>query len=171
MSAPVDSDPGDAEPACERYGACGESVLRSLPPSRPAVRLLSGHYPRCGWCPVRAAGSAGVRENAAAVATPRDPDGPPRAAATGVAPLGLVRTALTGGRSALPFLVLIMLGAGLRAWQYFGAAPLWLDELAIAKNIHDFGPWALLSQPLELDQSAPVGFLLLTKASVAVFGG
>src|SRR3989442_3174072 len=84
--------------------------------------------------------------------------------------MGLVRTALTGGRSALPFLALIMLGAGLRAWQYFGAAPLWLDELAIAKNIHDFGPWALLSQPLELDQSAPVGFLLLTKASVAVFG-
>ncbi|MGH9894057.1 MAG: hypothetical protein ACREA0_19180 [bacterium] len=41
-------------------------------------------------------------------------------------------------------------------------------ELAIAKNIHDFIPWRLLSEPL--DQFAPVGFLLLTKASVAVFG-
>ncbi|HSI32431.1 MAG: hypothetical protein ACAI43_10455 [Phycisphaerae bacterium] len=46
---------------------------------------------------------------------------------------------------------------------------LWLDEAMLANNIVDRAPAALL-QPLADDQAAPVGFLMLEKAVISVFG-
>jgi len=66
---------------------------------------------------------------------------------------------------------LLLVGAGLRLWQYFANASLWIDEIALAENVLRRPLSALLRQPLALDQVAPPGFLALAKASTAVFGG
>jgi hypothetical protein len=65
---------------------------------------------------------------------------------------------------------LVLAGTTLRLWQYAGNASLWLDEIALAKNILD-RPWVeLLTAPLDYLQSAPKGFLLAEKLAVTVFG-
>jgi len=68
-------------------------------------------------------------------------------------------------------IALLFVGAGLRLWQYFANASLWIDEIALAENVLRRPLSALLRQPLALDQVAPPGFLALAKASTAVFGG
>lgn len=65
---------------------------------------------------------------------------------------------------------LLFVGAGLRLWQYFANASLWIDEVALAENVVRRPLSALLREPLALDQVAPPGFLALAKASTAVFG-
>lgn len=65
----------------------------------------------------------------------------------------------------------VLLGAALRAWQYGGGATLWLNEIVVARNVLDRSVFALVTQSLDYDQSAPPGYLLLTKASVAALGG
>ena len=65
---------------------------------------------------------------------------------------------------------LLFVGAGLRLWQYFANASLWIDEIALAENVLRRPLSALLREPLALDQVAPPGFLALAKASTAVFG-
>jgi hypothetical protein len=63
----------------------------------------------------------------------------------------------------------VVLGIGLRAGALANGRCLWIDEAMLALNLIDRTP-AQLFQPLDWNQGAPVGFLLLAKASVAAFG-
>jgi hypothetical protein len=67
------------------------------------------------------------------------------------------------------FPVLLALGASLRIGLYLQARSLWADEARVALNILHKG-WSELFSPLEFDQIAPPGFLLLVKAAERVFG-
>lgn len=67
-------------------------------------------------------------------------------------------------------IALVLMGAGLRLWQYLANTSLWLDELAVARNILDRSVWKLLTVPLAYDQTAPKGFLLFEKIAVSLFG-
>jgi hypothetical protein len=66
--------------------------------------------------------------------------------------------------------VLLLLGIALRCRAYFGGTSLWLDEMLLARNILELSLSALLTEPLQLDQVAPRGFLLVEKISVLAFG-
>ena len=66
---------------------------------------------------------------------------------------------------------MLAIGAGLRLWQYFGRASLWLDELAVAENVLGRPLRTLLGEPLALDQVAPPGFLAAVKGATALLGG
>jgi len=61
-------------------------------------------------------------------------------------------------------------GVGLRLWQYLGNPSLWIDELALARNILERPVSGLVGAPLDFAQVAPPGFLLLVKAAAALFG-
>ncbi len=66
-------------------------------------------------------------------------------------------------------LALASAGIALRLWQYLANSSLWIDEAALARNIINRPPAALL-QPLDYAQVAPPGFLLSEKAAVALLG-
>jgi 4-amino-4-deoxy-L-arabinose transferase-like glycosyltransferase len=66
--------------------------------------------------------------------------------------------------------VLLLIGAGLRMGQYAIGAALWLDELAVARNVADKPIRELLTAPLDYDQVAPLGFLLIEKAAITALG-
>ena len=53
--------------------------------------------------------------------------------------------------------------------QYISNRQFWLDESMIAINVRDLS-WAELFRPLKMEQSAPIGFLLLSKLSISLFG-
>lgn len=59
----------------------------------------------------------------------------------------------------------LLLGAGLRLWQYFGNPSLWMDELALTRNVLERPLGLLLGAPLDFAQVAPPGFLLLLKSA------
>ncbi|MDK1118006.1 MAG: glycosyltransferase family 39 protein [Anaerolineae bacterium] len=65
--------------------------------------------------------------------------------------------------------VLLFLGIILRLRQYLTGRSLWLDEAMLALNIvnRDFVD---LFQPLDYDQGAPIGFLLIEKILNVLFG-
>lgn len=67
-------------------------------------------------------------------------------------------------------LVILSAGALLRSVQYFSTTSLWFDELAIALNIRDRTFLQLISEPLDLLQSAPAAFLVLVKVNTEIFG-
>lgn len=69
-----------------------------------------------------------------------------------------------------PFLAIIALGAALRVWQYAFNNTLWLDEIALTRNIVGLSPRDLLLRPLSFDQVAPRGFLLLEKLMSLALG-
>ncbi|HSN69642.1 MAG TPA: hypothetical protein VLV48_10370, partial [Thermoanaerobaculia bacterium] len=67
-------------------------------------------------------------------------------------------------------LALVLLGAGLRLWQWAGEGSLWLDEIAVARNIEALTTLELMTGPLAFDQVAPAGFLAAVKLSTIAFG-
>ncbi len=67
-------------------------------------------------------------------------------------------------------LVAVLVGLALRSWQYFADTSLFLDEIALARNISDLSWSALLFSPLDYDQIAPPGFLALVKLTITALG-
>src|SRR6266545_6271409 len=65
--------------------------------------------------------------------------------------------------------VIILLGAILRIRQYLTGRSLWVDEAMLALNIINRG-FAGLFQPLDYDQGAPIGFLLVEKVFNSILG-
>lgn len=62
------------------------------------------------------------------------------------------------------------IGASLSLWQFGSRRTLWLDELALTRSILDRTVTDLVARPLDFDQVAPAGFLLVQKGIVAAFG-
>lgn len=67
-------------------------------------------------------------------------------------------------------LAIVIIGTGLRLWQYAANTSLWLDEIAVTRNVLDRPLWDLLTVPLAYDQVAPKGFLLAEKVAATVLG-
>ena len=65
---------------------------------------------------------------------------------------------------------LMVLGAVLRILRYLSNRSLWLDEAYLADSILTYSFKQLLTQPLLYWQAAPVGFLMLQKCAVTLFG-
>jgi hypothetical protein len=63
----------------------------------------------------------------------------------------------------------LCIGAGLRIWQYLANSSLWIDELALTRNIID-RPLSGLWLPLDYAQVAPVGFLFVQKFLTRLLG-
>jgi hypothetical protein len=63
----------------------------------------------------------------------------------------------------------ILLGVALRTGQFVSNPSLWLDETAIARNVLDRSLISLITTPLDYGQTAPPGFLILTKAATAIW--
>src|SRR5215475_14295682 len=68
----------------------------------------------------------------------------------------------------LPWLALF-LGVGLRVREYLADRSLWIDELMLALGVNHRAVTDLL-RPLDFNQAAPAGFLVLVKSSTALFG-
>ncbi|HEX4957531.1 MAG TPA: glycosyltransferase family 39 protein, partial [Lacibacter sp.] len=58
----------------------------------------------------------------------------------------------------------------LRTIHYAGTSSMWYDELTCALNVTEKSYYQLLTQPLDFNQVASIGFLLITKLSVSIFG-
>ena len=65
--------------------------------------------------------------------------------------------------------VLISLGITVRLVQYLSNRPLWIDEAMLTQNILTRSFRGLFT-PLEYEQQAPMGFLLIEKLLVTLFG-
>ena len=65
----------------------------------------------------------------------------------------------------------IVIGFGLlvRSIQYFSNRSLWADESVLALNIVNRS-YSELLQPLDYDQAAPIGFLMVQKLAIQLFG-
>lgn len=67
------------------------------------------------------------------------------------------------------FTLFIILGISLSIIIFLNNRSLWLDEAFLALNITNKSPLELL-QPLDLNQVAPIGFLMLEKIFSTIFG-
>ena len=66
--------------------------------------------------------------------------------------------------------ILVLIGVMLRFWAYLADTALYLDEILLSYSILDLPLADLLTRPLPLDQVAPLGFLLVERCSVTIFG-
>lgn len=66
--------------------------------------------------------------------------------------------------------VALVAGAALRVFAFARNPSLWIDEAMLALNVVPKSAADLLG-PLDWNQGAPVGYLMLAKAAVAAFGG
>jgi hypothetical protein len=67
------------------------------------------------------------------------------------------------------FVMVLILGGGVRLASLLSDRCLWIDEAMLALNLVNRSPRQLFD-PLDWNQGAPVGFLLAVKASISVFG-
>jgi len=65
--------------------------------------------------------------------------------------------------------VIILVGIVLRFRQYLSDRSLWADEASLAYNLAHRTFWGL-TQPLDFEQGAPIGFLFIEKLLVVAFG-
>jgi Dolichyl-phosphate-mannose-protein mannosyltransferase len=65
---------------------------------------------------------------------------------------------------------LVLLGVGLRFWEYLFNRSLYLDEILLTRSIVGMPLGSLLSKPLLMDQVAPRGFLLVERLVVTILG-
>ncbi|HXT77555.1 MAG TPA: hypothetical protein VN780_14785 [Candidatus Eisenbacteria bacterium] len=65
---------------------------------------------------------------------------------------------------------LVLIGAVLHLWAYLADTGLYLDEILLSYSILDVPLLDLLTRPLPLDQVAPLGFLLVERAAITIFG-
>ena len=66
--------------------------------------------------------------------------------------------------------MLLSIGVFLRLWQYLDRTSLFVDEIALARNLLVRSPGALLTEPLAFNQLAPKAFLLVEKFIAWGFG-
>ena len=71
-------------------------------------------------------------------------------------------------RQIVPYII-IAFGVALRCIQYFSNRSLWADEAVLALNIINRS-YLELMQPLDYDQGAPIGFLMIEKLAVQILG-
>jgi hypothetical protein len=65
---------------------------------------------------------------------------------------------------------LVLLGVGLRLWEYFFNRSLYVDEILLTRSIVGMPLGELLTKPLLMDQVAPCGFLLVERLAVTILG-
>jgi hypothetical protein len=85
-------------------------------------------------------------------------------------PLGDLESFKCGDRIDWAVILLLVLGAGLRLFQYLVNSSLWSDELGIVLNVSRRGVLDLLTHPLAFHQMAPPGFLLSLKLMADIAG-
>jgi hypothetical protein len=61
-------------------------------------------------------------------------------------------------------------GIALRTVNFAGASSMWYDELTAALNVSERSYYQLITQPLDYNQVASIGFLLITKLFTSIFG-
>jgi uncharacterized membrane protein len=66
-------------------------------------------------------------------------------------------------------IILLLIGLGLRIVQYIADRSMWYDEAAIVDNIID-RPISDFLKPLDYDQGAPLGFMIVVKVFSQIFG-
>ena len=64
---------------------------------------------------------------------------------------------------------IIFVGIFLRVWQYAVNRSLWFDEALLALNIVN-RTFIGLTQPLDYNQGAPIGFLIIEKVIIQLIG-
>lgn len=72
-------------------------------------------------------------------------------------------------RFAIALVLIVAVGSLLRFAAWTGSRNLWIDESMLALNLVARTPAQLL-EPLDWNQGAPVGYLLVSKATIAAFG-
>jgi hypothetical protein len=65
---------------------------------------------------------------------------------------------------------LVLIGVVLRFWAYLADTGLYLDEILLSYSILNLPLVDLLTRPLPIDQVAPLGFLLVERCAVTIFG-
>ena len=71
--------------------------------------------------------------------------------------------------SAIVVSIVFLVGAYFRIRQFAAGRSLWLDEAMLALNIVNRS-WVGLTQPLDYNQGAPLGFLFVQKLIITLFG-
>ncbi|MCZ4222989.1 glycosyltransferase family 39 protein [Pedobacter rhodius] len=82
----------------------------------------------------------------------------------------LLKSALKDKFSYYLFLSIIVLGVFLRLYHYFINRSLWLDEGYLTSSLLNFNFQQLVTKPLDYQQKAPIGFLLIVKLFLNIFG-
>ncbi|UEG54318.1 glycosyltransferase family 39 protein [Mucilaginibacter daejeonensis] len=66
--------------------------------------------------------------------------------------------------------LILLFGIVIRLFHFFYNRSLWEDEIYLSAGIIDMDLWQLLTKPLPYFQKAPIGYLLISKLMVMLFG-